>query len=61
MEKSNMFQTTNQQTTKVHNGYPLVMTNSLPLKMAMEIVFPVNMITFRGDVNVYQRVGEFLL
>ena len=41
--------------------YPLVMTNSLLLKMAIEIVdFPINsMVMFHSYVTVYQRVLEW--
>ena len=41
-----------------NDGYPLVMTNSLLLKIAIEIVsFPMNsMVIFHSYVNVYQRV-----
>ena len=45
------------------NGiYPLVMTNSLLLKMAIEIVdFPINsMMIFHSYVNVYRRVLQQL-
>ena len=42
----------------IFDAYPLVMTDSLLLKMAIEIVdLPINsMVIFHSYVNVYQRV-----
>ena len=39
-------------------SYPLVMTNSLLLKMAMDssLIYPLNMVFFYSYVNVYQKV-----